>query len=131
MSIPYFCATCGDIIGARMPLSLDMSLEFSSRPCPGKGKHNVTERTERKSLFGLLKKIYLWYPETHTASEWYEYSGPRSKFWLWFALVFGTWRKGVLGWGREGCIVNGKWAWYDRKYGVFGEGAKELLAKQV
>ena len=112
MSIPLRCQTCQDIIGTS---ARRFNVAVS---CLGVGNHAEPKRTEKTRFFGLLKTVCLDYPETSTRSLWQEYSGSKQKFWLWFAIVFGTREKRV--------IVNGKGAWFDWKIGLFGDGVEEL-----
>lgn len=92
--------------------------------CPGRGNHPEPKRTERTRLFGLMRCISLEYPETSTTSSWEEYAGPPNKFWLWFAIVFGT--KQYPNGSYEGVVVNGKWAWWDLATGFYGDGVGEF-----
>ena len=85
--------------------------------CPGEGKHTV--RKSERCFFGLLNKVTLTY---HSAgsSTWYEYIGPASRFFLWLAIIH-----------TGGVLVNHQWVWWDLKIGFFGDGLKELFAKQA
>lgn len=130
MAIPLFCNECLDIIGIEaeeVTLSRLHGDNFDSSvsvKCPGKGNHPKSERFETKRLFGLIEQVIQKYPETQTTSSWEEYVGPPNKFWLWFAIVFGTERYPSGDYG--GVVVNGQWAWWSRKTGFYGDGVKEL-----
>ena len=137
MAIPYFCRKCHDVIGMELEV-LTLGRAFSGNfnstmdvDCPGKGNHPKPKRTESTKLYGLIKRVFLEYLETHTTSSWEEYAGPPSKFWLWFTIVFGT-RRYPNG-SYAGVTVNGKWAWWDLKTGFYGDGVEELtnLQQQV
>ena|SRR3989344_2423352 len=130
MAIPYFCSKCDDVIGME-PQGLSLgrlgSGDFDSTmnvTCPGKGNHPKPKRTESMRLFGLIRRVFLEYPQTFTISSWEEYTGPQSKFWLWFAIVFGT--KCYPNGSHDGVTVNGKWTWWDFETGFYGDGIREL-----
>ena len=131
MSIPYFCGKSHDVIGTE-PGALTLCGGFSGNfdstimdvDCPGKGNHSKPKRTESTRLFGFIRHIFLEYPETSTTSSWEEYTGPQSKFWLWFAIVFGT--KRYPNGSYAGLVVNGKWVWWSFEMGFYGDGVKEL-----
>lgn len=133
MSIPYFCKHCGDLIGVEPELRTLRRLHsgrlvFDSSidcVCPGKGKHAEPTRVEHQRLFNLIKDVILSYPETRTISSWSEYTGPAKRFWLWFAIVFGTPR--YPNGSYRGLVVNGKWAYWDWRLGLYGDGADELF----
>jgi hypothetical protein len=132
MAIPYYCKKCRDVIGVE-PEEITAERVYSNKSystildidCPGRGNHPEPKRTERARLFGLIKQIFLEYPETHTTSSWEEYAGLPSKFLLWCAIVFGS--KRYPNGSYAGVIVNGKWAWWDLKMGFYGEGVDELF----
>ncbi len=121
MAIPLMCATCGDIVGVTSAIGFPLASRLTSVPlnCPGRGNHSKPERTEEKKLWGLIKKIKVVYPETRSMSLWEEYVGPPKKLWLWLAIVFGTERKAI--------VVSGKWAFWSRGLGLYGDGVKAVL----
>jgi len=124
MGIPYICRKCGDLVGMEpegATLARLYTGNFNSEIdalCPGKGNHPKPKRSEKVCFFGLIRQVTTRYPETHTSATWGEYCGPASKFWLWFAIVFGS--------DGDGLTVNGQWAWWRRDTGFFGKGIDEL-----
>ena len=113
------CRTCGDFIG-ETPFSL---YTLWDGPCPGRGKHQEPQLTETLHPSGLLKRIRAYYPETLTDSSWYVYIGPPNKRSLKHAIRKFT----KTSWGNyDGVVVNGEWAWYDKKLGLYGKGVDEL-----
>jgi len=96
--------------------------------CPGKGNHREPIRTKTPVLFGLLNRVRVEYPKTKTRSSWAEYTGPPSRFWLRFAIVFGTSR--APNGSYDGVVVNHRWVFYKRGLGLFGDGVEELLGPQ-
>lgn len=129
MSIPVTCHECGDFVGVADGMAWlggDLSTTYWGS-CPGAGKHKASEQTERLSLFGLVKKVTVKYPETHSISSWSEYVGPANLFSLWCAIVFGT--KRYPNGSYDGVLVNHKWVWWDLDTGFYGDGLAELMHK--
>lgn len=122
MSIPIDCKKCGTMVGVVSGLGLLRS-DYHFDP-KGQCGHPEPERAETTKLFGLIKQIRVFYPETKTVSSWEEYAGPPSRFKLWAAIVFGT--KRYPNGSYEGVTVNGKWAWWNPRIGFFGDGVQEL-----
>jgi hypothetical protein len=88
--------------------------------CKGnQDRHKKPIVSEAKVLFGLIKQIYTYYPETDTRETIKQYIGPRNKCKLWFAIVFGP--KG----SHDGVIINDKFIWWDLD-GFYGDGLKEF-----
>ncbi len=131
MSIPIECKKCGTIVGeidSFWAMCPDMWQSYSvpdKNPC----SHPKPEITETRKLFGLINHAHTYYPETQTSSSWKEYIGPNSKFWLWFAIVFGS--KQYPNGGYEGVTVNGEWVWWEWKLGFYGDGIAELGKTKV
>jgi hypothetical protein len=81
MSKPLNCAICGDMVGTYQ--SLGKRRYYG--PCPGKGLHLPSIKTERKRMFGLFVERTNVYPESHTRSVWCEWRG-KSKILMHVAL---------------------------------------------
>ena len=131
MSVPMSCGKCQAIVGVepefstiRRAIAGCFEAPVPDIPCPGEGNHPKPKRLEIKQFFGLISKVYQIYPETHTVSSWNKYVGPANKLLLRLAITFGT--KRYPNGSYEGVVVNGKWAWWDSKYGLFGDGVEEL-----
>jgi len=119
MSVLVDCPKCGAIIGEVSGLDTRSARGHEDFPPDDSAvcNHPKFKKTETLQLFGLIKEIHIDYPETDTASSWVEYLGPSNKFMLFIAIIFS---------GYTGIIVNGKWAWWDSRIGLFGNGIDEL-----
>ena len=119
MAIPLHCPGCGELVGVDNCIfaGLHPGSLIAEIGCPGKGKHQPSVRTTERKLFGLVERVTVKYPETHTSSSWNEYAGPKRPFYVWLAIMLSD---------DNGIIVNGKWCWWDFKLGFYGDGAKEF-----
>lgn len=141
MSVPHLCPKCGDIIGEESQMRTFGRLFFGRRQgnpfddleyisCLGQGKHKPPIRQETTIFFGLIRDVYIHYPETETWSRYGEYVGPPRRFLLWFALRFGT-RRHLYGGHNVGLLVNGRWVWWNFETGFFGDGMEEFEKLRV
>lgn len=129
MTMPVFCPHCRTLVGvfdssifAKAGLNDFLlaekaigNLQAGIVDC---SRHQESKRTETKKLLGLVKEVHIFYPETETVSSWVEYLGSPNKFMLFTAIILS---------GCDGIVVNGKWAWWDFKIGLFGKGVDELV----
>jgi hypothetical protein len=58
---------------------------LEATPCPGIEFHKQPI-WHREDMFGLVRKVVKYYPETMTTSTWHEYIGPEKKLLLLIAL---------------------------------------------
>lgn len=129
MAIPLYCAECGQYVGMRGGLALLGNIDSRvSIPCPGRGQHAEPERSEKIHCDGLLRRVWVFYPETMSESSWDEYIGPADLKTLKRAITKGTYRNSNGSY--DGVTVNGKWAWYKRagrfRGELYGDGVVEL-----
>ncbi|MBI3019796.1 MAG: hypothetical protein HYY60_00505 [Parcubacteria group bacterium] len=135
MSIPLWCGTCGDVVGAESALA-GISGTFSGKediPCPGKGKHQRPVRSEKEVLPGLVSRVTIEYEETFTASSWYEYTGPKVR--RTFCAAMKQLRKllrtkmeyvGILDIFVQDGSGGGGWAWSEKDGLPYGDGFDAL-----
>lgn len=121
MAIPLHCPSCGELVGMdeAFPAGLRPGSSIAKVICPGVGKHTPPTRTSIRRLFGLIERITVLYPETLTRTFLDEYTGPKSTFLLWLAIMCSHG-------GR--IIINGKLCWWDIGYGFCGDGAEEFYS---
>lgn len=117
MTIPLRCPGCGEFVGVDEASLENLSGMASGVACPGKGKHQPPLMTTERKFFGLVERVTVKYPETHTSSSWNEYVGPKRRFYVWIAIMLGD---------DNSILINGKWCWWDSKLGFYGDGAKEF-----